>query len=406
MPTSVSEDADRRVFEEHAPNVAPFIEQSLKVPIFSNEAEARKMTLEYFVPPFLRTWLEPQWAIQKVIGVVPSSELEQLLGTKWWRDYTTDFILERFKPWSIYISFNDMADPTGSDRLYEGAYVTFDRQDGELRLVIQHMTRTGVCNPALYHSYPFPKGRSLVEIVENYAYDSPYAPLVESLDVEGDMREVLRHSGRVIACRVLPLLIAMLSEDFERVMLKIDMRTGEYDLHRTVELANRPWDGDIFSTLKRASSDEVSLLVVRQKEFGLDGLLNRVFLRADWGDSLEGTKARRRAEIPSRNFSLIPAAQSKINFDCITLLVFFKLRCALQDLRLCRLRVLFYTPSEVLSEGASPRQKKELETDSSLCLLHPGSQSLLAAFIAVTLMTTSTSPTRIHLSCSQEARRF
>lgn len=57
-------------------------------------------------------------------------------------------------------------------------------------------------------------------------------------------------------------------------MLKIDMRTGEYDLHRTVELANRPWDGDIFSTLKRASSDEVSLLVVRQKEFGLDGLLN------------------------------------------------------------------------------------------------------------------------------------
>lgn len=113
-----------------------------------------------------------------------------------------------------------------------------------------------------------------MEIVENYAYDSPYAPLVESLDVEGDMREVLRHSGRVIACRVLPLLIAMLSEDFERIMLKIDMRTGEYDLHRTVELANRPWNGDIFSTLKRASSDEVSLLVVRQKEFGLDGLLN------------------------------------------------------------------------------------------------------------------------------------
>ena len=110
------------------------------------------MTLEHFVPPFLRTWLEPQWAIQKVIGVVPSSELEQLLGTKWWRDYTTDFILERFKPWSIYISFNDMADPTGSDRLYEGAYVTFDWQDGELRLVIQHMTRTGVdqIRPMLY----------------------------------------------------------------------------------------------------------------------------------------------------------------------------------------------------------------------------------------------------------------
>ena len=167
-----------------------------------------------------------------------------------------------------------MADSTGSDRLYEGAYVTFDRQDGELRLGIQHMTRTGVCNPTLFHSYPFPKGRSLVEIVENYAYDSPYAPLVESLDVEGDMREVLRHSGKVIACRVLPLLIAMLSEDFERVMLKIDMRTGEYDLHRAVELADRPWDGDILSTLKRADDDEVSLLVVRQKEFGLDGLLN------------------------------------------------------------------------------------------------------------------------------------
>lgn len=270
----MTEDADRRVFEEHAPNVAPFVEQALRVPFFSSEAEARKMTLEHFVPPFLRTWLEPQWAIQKVIGVVPSSELEQLLGTKWWRDYTADFILERFKPWSIYISFNDMADPTGSDRLYEGAYVTFDWQDGELRLVIQHMTRTGVCNPALYHSYPFPKGRSLVEIVENYAYDSPYAPLVESLDVEGDMREVLRHSGRVIACRVLPLLIAMLSEDFERVMLKIDMRTGEYDLHRAVELADRPWDGDILSTLKRADDDEVSLLVVRQRVFGFDDLLN------------------------------------------------------------------------------------------------------------------------------------
>ena len=270
----MTEDADRRVFEEHAPNVAPFVEQALRVPFFSSEAEARKMTLEHFVPPFLRTWLEPQWAIQKVIGVVPSSELEQLLGTKWWRDYTTDFILERFKPWSIYISFNDMADPTGSDRLYEGAYVTFDRQDGELRLVIQHMTRTGVCNPALYHSYPFPKGRSLVEIVENYAYGSPYAPLVESLDVEGDMREVLRHSGRVIACRVLPLLIAMLSEDFERIMLKIDMRTGEYDLHRAVELADRPWDGDILTTLKRADDDEVSLLVVRPRVFGLDDLLN------------------------------------------------------------------------------------------------------------------------------------
>lgn len=270
----MTEDADRRVFEEHAPNVAPFVEQALRVPFFSNEAEARKMTLEHFVPPFLRTWLEPQWAIQKVIGVVPSCELEQLLGTKWWCEYMTDFVLERFKPWAIYISFNDMADPTGSDRLYEGAYVTFDRQDGELRLVIQHMTRTGVCNPTLFHSFPFGKGRSLGEIVEGYVYDSPYASLVESALQEDNVHEVLCYGGKVIACRVLPLLIAMLSEDFERVMLKIDMRAGEYDLHRTVELADRPWDGDILSTLKRADDDEVSLLVVRPKVFGLDVLLN------------------------------------------------------------------------------------------------------------------------------------
>lgn len=64
------------------------------------------------------------------------------------------------------------------------------------------------------------------------------------------------------------------SEDFERVMLKIDMRTGEYDLHRAVELADRPWDGDILSTLKRGDDDEVSLLVVRPRVFGLDDLLN------------------------------------------------------------------------------------------------------------------------------------
>lgn len=34
----------------------------------------------------------------------------------------------------------------------------------------------------------------------------------------------------------------------------------------------------------------------------------------------------------------------------------FWVNIALQDLRLCRLRVLFYTPSEVLSERASPRR--------------------------------------------------
>ena len=153
--------------------------------------------------------------------------------------------------------------------------------------------------------------------------------------------------------------------------------------------------------LRRADDDEVFSSFARYGVQWIE-LIGKGRLIAIFGTK----KERRAAEILSRNFSLIPAAQSKINFDCITLLVFFKLRCALQDLRLCRLRVLFYTPSEVLSEGASPRQKKELETDSSLCLLHPGSQSLLAAFIAVTLMTTSTSPTRIHLSCSQEARRF
>lgn len=52
------------------------------------------------------------------------------------------------------------------------------------------------------------------------------------------------------------------------------MRTGEYDLHRAVELADRPWDGDILSTLKRTDDDEVSLLVVRPRVFGLDDLLN------------------------------------------------------------------------------------------------------------------------------------
>ena len=39
----VTEDSDRRVFEEHAPNIAPFVEQALRVPFFSSEAEARKM---------------------------------------------------------------------------------------------------------------------------------------------------------------------------------------------------------------------------------------------------------------------------------------------------------------------------------------------------------------------------
>ena len=165
------------------------------------------------------------WALDKTAAVFDAQQAAVYAGTQadWWRDYPTDWVLERFLPWSVFLSEPDEACGT------HGYFVGFELFEDAPALYCQSLGRDNDFNPFLYHEFVFSNGLSLGEVAECYVFENAasrdmlrlYAELCPELDASS-ARRLLSEEGRRIVRRILPLLTAFLSEDFSRQSFRLD----------------------------------------------------------------------------------------------------------------------------------------------------------------------------------------
>lgn len=165
------------------------------------------------------------WLLDKTAAVFDAQQAAFYAGAQadWWRDYPTDWVWERFLPWSVFLSEPDEAFGT------HGYFVGFEFFEGAPALCCQSLGRNNDFSPFLYHEFAFSSGLSLGEVAEGYVFENAasrdmlrlYAELCPELDASSACR-LLSEEGWRIARRILPLLTAFLSEDFSRQSFRLD----------------------------------------------------------------------------------------------------------------------------------------------------------------------------------------
>ena len=165
------------------------------------------------------------WGLDKTVAVFDAKKTAFASSdADWWQDYSTEWVTERFLPWSIYID-----EPDESNQSI-GYFVGFEASGGKLRLCCQQMLKADDFDPFLHHEFDFRPGLTLGEIADGYAFaNSVSEDLIQcycrrwpGMDTE-EAREQLTEAGRDVAKRVLPFLVAFLSEDFGRSAFVADV---------------------------------------------------------------------------------------------------------------------------------------------------------------------------------------
>lgn len=169
------------------------------------------------MPDQLAQLVVVNWAVEKLCVSFSKSVLAAVRGNdSWWRDVTADWLLERYKAWSMYLRL-----PCG-DEEERGGYVTGITADGEgLALYCQHVRPDGGMPPDVYFEIPLTCGKTLGEIQSELVYDHVALEALAKRDdrVHGDVGEFRRRQTfmlRALAEMILPLLVAALGDDYER----------------------------------------------------------------------------------------------------------------------------------------------------------------------------------------------
>lgn len=191
-----------------------------------------------------------QWSIGKNVGIFGAGNLVEISEADWWRGYTTDWLLERFASWCVFISLRGVTDSEGGTECFGGYYAGFDWFDGQLRLFCQYQVEAGGFGPECFFEYPFPKGISLGEVIDRYEYDLPGFEFLRQKFVqqEGceicslDFRELMTEYGQNVGRRLLALLVGMFGEDFEQNRYCVDTQTQE--IYRVIEFESHYGDAN------------------------------------------------------------------------------------------------------------------------------------------------------------------
>lgn len=238
------------------------------------EQEAWLASMKQMASFSLSVWINNVWGLDKVIAVYPPNESHKVIEDSWWRGYTTDYVLEHFKPWMIYVSFCGMNDSTGALDLYEGMYVAFDYFEGEIRLALLHMTKRGTFDPFYFHEFTFKPGMTLGDVVDQYEYTSPYRQYVEyalSHERQGQVSKkgfemMMQLSGQAMAKRVLPLVLGLIGGEFETKHFGVEMQGFGLEV-KDAQLPDRK-EGIDPTMLVTQSADEAALFLIRRWQRG------------------------------------------------------------------------------------------------------------------------------------------
>lgn len=191
-----------------------------------NDAEKISST----VACFRRGFVFGVWALSKTAAAFSQGDALNFAAdtSSWWKDYTTDWVLERFTCWSVYLSLK------GIDDNCLGYFVGFEIVDGKPALFCQELHEIGGYDPLLFHVFPFEPGMKLGDIAQAYEFTDPLSEVFVDMFCQqrhmsvSQAKELLNQQARRVACRMFALLTAFLSEDFRRQSFVVDIASNCY----------------------------------------------------------------------------------------------------------------------------------------------------------------------------------
>ena len=221
----------------------------------------------------LGTWINNVWGIDKTIALYSPKEIRALTNTYWWRACKTDYVIEQFSHGMIYVSLNGLSDPTGNEALYEGVYAGLDYFEDKVCLALLHVTKQGRLDPFYLHEFDLTPGKTLGEVVDEYRYASPYRPYVEYVQRFKVDKEVTKErfetlmklSGEAMANRVFPLVLGLISGDFEVRPHELDVRTLEFQAAAEIAYPKHDKSSDPVEEVNAAVKKNAMIFYLQQK---------------------------------------------------------------------------------------------------------------------------------------------
>lgn len=185
------------------------------------------------LPSFRRKTILGQWGTQRVIAPLTLEEYQKAVTRKDWRKVSTDFLIENFAPWAIYIKVYDFEDPTGMGRKLGGLYAGFEYHHDEVRLFCQ-MVGKDLFEPIDYHEFRMPAGSTFGESVDSWKDDMPYRTMLrEAFAKEGKIGadkfdQINLDYAHKVGNIVFPLLVTLFQEEPEAKTMAYDTGIGKF----------------------------------------------------------------------------------------------------------------------------------------------------------------------------------
>ncbi|MDO5532736.1 hypothetical protein [Sutterella sp.] len=180
----------------------------------------------------MRLLVTSAWAVDKVSGHVCGTASED---EAWWRGLTTDWLVDHFEPWCMWLSLNYAP---GHDQ--GGVFCGFDGDADGLRFFMAFVRREDLFHPYEFFEFPVVPGRPISSLWENWVWNPPWKELLvaaytahpgaESAEA---FSEDLTKTGLLLAQTLIPDICALLEDD-----LVLEQRLGmwrhtfEIDLDR------------------------------------------------------------------------------------------------------------------------------------------------------------------------------
>ncbi|MDO5532861.1 hypothetical protein [Sutterella sp.] len=189
---------------------------------------------------WLPTMVVSAWSLEKLVVAYDRSALGVAVNDAvWWRGFTTDWLLENFRPWCMFLSFGDGGSHEYSMNDRGGYFTGLDVGREGLVLFSQFVGPDGSFWAENFREFALTPGKTLGELVDEYSWDFPGSVMMQQrtgLDEE-KRREIQRiaDEGSRAACDTFfPMLVLAILDEWrlaqeqccERIRLDLNLRTG------------------------------------------------------------------------------------------------------------------------------------------------------------------------------------
>ncbi|MDO5532922.1 hypothetical protein [Sutterella sp.] len=225
------EQADRALFP-----IAGTIASMRK--FFETEFGAGEVALKSFdrnSPQMIRKMALGTWAVEKLcVGLEPEVAGPVLADMEWWKAFTTDWVLDHFTPWALWIALppETTAEGEGKGRALRGFFTGLTATESGPALWCQPAYGHGDLPPEEWFEIPLRSGRTLGDVAGSLAFTHFAAGVLEEQAGEkGDSAAVAGASWRdrmgakvrAHAAKFLPLLVAAVGDEYARECLRVDL---------------------------------------------------------------------------------------------------------------------------------------------------------------------------------------